>query len=170
MDEFGFFGPSEKHYIPGGGFCISVFAFVGKGGNVLLVRPAQHEKWGEWAPNWRIYSDESLNREFRSWRFPSSYVKSGEHPDDALSRVMKDQLGVSKFIVKDSRLVNYYAPSRRYKGEMHWDYCFVYNVEIEDSPSPKPWLDAVRYLPIDELKEEEFGSGQGSLIELVKPS
>lgn len=167
MDKFGFFGPSEKHFVPSGGFCISAFAIARKDADVLVLRPAKHEKWGEWAPNWRVYSPEALEREHKSWRFPSSYVKFGEHPDDTLRRIMEGQLGISRYLVKGCRLENYYSPSRRYQGEMHWDYCFVYNVSLNDSPVPKPWIEDIRYVPLEGLSEEDFGSAQGSLIGVI---
>jgi ADP-ribose pyrophosphatase YjhB (NUDIX family) len=167
MNKFSFFGPSEKHFVPSGGFCISAFAIARKKEDVLVLRPAKHEKWEEWAPNWRIYSPEALEREFRSWRFPSSYVKFGEHPDDTLRRIMEEQLRITRFKVKSQRLVNYYSPSKRYPGEMHWDYCFLYNVIFDDSPKPKPWFEEIRYVSINELKEEDFGSAQGALIEII---
>lgn len=167
MDMFSYFGPSEKHYIPPGGFCISVFAFIRNGNRILLVRPVNHEKWIEWAPNWRGYSQEALDREMRSWRFPSSYVKIGEHPDMTLGRVMEDQLEIKEFRAGNFRLFNYYTPSRRYPGEMHWDYCFIYEVQTNTKSTTKPWLDAVDYISIEQLKEEDFGSGQGGLLEIV---
>jgi ADP-ribose pyrophosphatase YjhB (NUDIX family) len=167
MDKFGFFGPSERHFVPSGGFCISAFAISRKDEDVLVLRPAKHEKWEKWAPNWKIYSPEALEREYKSWRFPSSYVKFGEHPDDTLRRIMEEQLGISRYQVKSYRLVNYYSPSRRYQGEMHWDYCFMYNVSFNGSPTLKPWIQDISYVQIKELREEDFGSAQGSLIDVI---
>ena len=31
----------------------------------------------------------------------------------------------------------------------------------------KPWIEDVSYVPIKELKEEDFGSAQGSLIDVI---
>jgi hypothetical protein len=45
MNKFSFFGPSEKHFVPSGGFCISAFAIARKKEDVLVLRPAKHEKW-----------------------------------------------------------------------------------------------------------------------------
>jgi len=40
--------------------------------------------------NWRIYGHERLVEEKRKWRFPSSYVREVEAPDNALKRVKED--------------------------------------------------------------------------------
>lgn len=75
------FGPSEKHSVIKGGFCISVFAVASKDESVLVVKPKEHPRWKEeWAPNWRLYDPEMLSGGYRSWRFPSSYIREGEAP------------------------------------------------------------------------------------------
>jgi hypothetical protein len=77
--RFALFGPSDKHYVVQGGFCISTFAIVKKDSLVLLLKPKEHPKWfEEWAPNWRLYDSELLLNEYSRWRFPSSYVGEGE--------------------------------------------------------------------------------------------
>jgi ADP-ribose pyrophosphatase YjhB (NUDIX family) len=168
MTEFGFFGPTERHFIPHGGFCISVFGILrSMDGGLLVVRPKKHPKWEEWAPNWRIYDEASMEMEFKKWRFPSTYVKMGEHPQDAIARVMKDQLEFDDYSVEYSELLNYYYPSRRYPGNMHWDYCFIYYVKSNVTPKPKPWFSEIRYVSFQVLKEGDFGSAQGALLEVL---
>lgn len=109
MTRFGFFGPSNDHDVPPGGFCISVFALIRKGEAVLVLKPKKDPRWEqEWSPNWRIYEPEHLEREMASWRLPSSYVKEGESPATALDRVMRDQMGNkglrSEFIISGELL------------------------------------------------------------------
>lgn len=169
MPQFAYFGPTELHSVPKGGFCISVFAVAREGGRTLLVKPAEHPRWREeWAPNWRRYTPEMLKHEYESWRFPSSYVKEGEPPEGTLSRIMGDQLGVPSYEVASSRLLNFYEPSRSFPGSNHWDYCFVYEVKLNVAPSPKPWLSAAGYVDLAGLKPDDFGSAQGSLASELK--
>ncbi|MDA4114803.1 MAG: hypothetical protein OK474_12235 [Thaumarchaeota archaeon] len=81
MTRFGFFGPSARHDVPEGGFCISAFAIIRKRGRLLAVKPRAHVRWGEeWAPNWRVYDAPELQAEFERWRLPSTYVKEGRAP------------------------------------------------------------------------------------------
>ncbi|MEM0287564.1 MAG: NUDIX domain-containing protein [Nitrososphaerota archaeon] len=151
-----------------GGFCISVFALVMKNDKVLLVRPQANPKWEEWAPNWKLYEPERLSSEYIKWRFPSSYVGEGEHPDETLRRIAQGQLGVWTYRAGEGKLLNFYEPSRRYPGRMHWDYCFVYRVELNEEPGPKPWFSAIEYVSVSRLIPADFGSGQGELLQALR--
>ena len=134
-----------------------------KDGRVLLLKAAPHELWDQWAPNWKIYTPERAAEDTKRWRFPSAYIKEGEAPEDALARVMKEQLGIENYQVESSTLENFYNPSGRYPGKMHWDYCFVYRVRTSENPRKQDWLAHVEYLDLKGLTEEEFGSAQGDL-------
>lgn len=158
------FGPSEKHHVVEGGFCISAFAVARRGEEVLLVKPKEHQAWAEWAPNWKLYEPERYAAEFQKWRFPSSYVREGEHPDHSLSRIVQEQLGVKRYRAGRAELLNFYDPSRRYPGKMHWDYCFVYETNLGEEPGPRPWFSAVEYVDSTKLSPQDFGSGQGDLL------
>lgn len=167
LTEFALFGPSEKHAVVQGGFCISAFAIIRKeeDSRVLLVKPKEQERWRqEWAPNWRLYEPDFLSNEFNTWRFPSSYVREGESPDQTLKRIVEDQLGMKKYEVLSSKLLNFYEPSRRYPGKMHWDYCFVYQVKGNEEPTIKPWFSSIEFVDPKTLAGKDFGSAQGALL------
>ncbi|MDG6904228.1 MAG: hypothetical protein JRN20_00420 [Nitrososphaerota archaeon] len=118
MPEFTLFGPSQKHSVINGGFCISVFAIAKKDSRILLVKPREHPKWlEEWAPNWRLYEPDLLGNEFKHWRFPSSYIKEGEAPAETLDRLLKEQVGIQHYSSISSSFFNFYEPSRRYPIE-----------------------------------------------------
>jgi len=168
MNRFGFFGPTEKHDKTPGGFCISAFALVERGGRLLLLRPRAHRKWEqEWAPNYRIYDSSQLEQEMARWRLPSTYVKQGESPREALDRVAMDQLGIRKYTVGQSSLENFYDKSRRYPGKMHWDYCFVFPVSTEEQIKSKPWIAEVEYLDPKSVTGK-LGSAQEFLLARLK--
>ncbi len=169
MTEFAYFGPTEKHSMPKGGFCISAFAVAKENDRVLLLKPRDHPRWAEeWAPNWRRYSPETLLHEYGSWRFPSSYVKEGESPEETLARIIREQLELRSYEIMSSRLLSFYEPSRSFPGTMHWDYCFVYGVRLNERASSKPWCTAVEYVVTTGLKPGDFGSAQGSLASELK--
>src|SRR5580658_4068075 len=120
LTRFGFFGPSARHDVPEGGFCISAFAIIKKRGRVLVIMPRPHARWeDEWAPNWRIYDAAGLQTEYARWRLPSTFIREGESPEEALARIMTDQLGVREYRSGPPSLQNFYEPSRRYPGKMH---------------------------------------------------
>jgi ADP-ribose pyrophosphatase YjhB (NUDIX family) len=171
LQKFAHFGPDEQHNKAAGGFCISAFALVKKGDRVLLLKPKTDPRWTEeWAPNWRVYAPEKMEADMRCWRFPSSYVKEGEAPADALARVMKDQLGFKRYNVRRSKLLNFYSPSTRRPGQMHWDYCFVFWVTTASTPKVQPWLEDVRYVSVKGLRPEDLGSAQGDLAKALNIS
>jgi ADP-ribose pyrophosphatase YjhB (NUDIX family) len=161
---FALFGPSKDHFMVEGGFCMSVFAVIESDRHVLLVKPREHPRWrGEWAPNWRLYDSEMLAAEFDRWRFPSSYIREGEHPNETLRRIMEDQLDRKDYSIVSSNLHSFWSPSRRYPGRMHWDYCFVYRVTSPALPRVHPWLSAARFVDTHSLNADSFGSAQGGL-------
>lgn len=165
MANFALFGPSEKHSVPQGGFCISVFAILENSGKILFAKPKDHPRWREeWAPNWRLYSHEQLAREFECWRFPAAYVKEGESPEDTLGRIMRDELQVREYEILAHNLFNFYEESSRYPGRFHWDYCFAYKVRTETSPGRLPWFDRMEYLDPSNLAPSDLGSAQGEML------
>ena len=169
LPEFAIFGPSDKHSVIKGGFCISVFAIVKRDSKVLLVKPKENPRWKEeWSPNWRLYEPEHLANEFDSWRFPSSYVREGEAPEETLRRLLKEQLVIQQYSIVSNEFYNFYEPSRRYPDKMHWDYCFVYYVKLNETPTPKPWFSAVEFVDSKTLSLQDFGSAQGWLAKALK--
>jgi ADP-ribose pyrophosphatase YjhB (NUDIX family) len=164
---FAFFGPGDQHFVPSGGFCISVFAIVRKEGAVLLLKPRENPRWAEWAPNLRAYDSTMLPAEMSKWRFPATYVQEGEAPEDALKRVMEDLLGVKHYSSGPQRLLNFYEPSRRYPGKMHWDYCFLFEVSTDEEVATSPWLEETKF--VDPTQERpELGSSQGEVLERLR--
>jgi ADP-ribose pyrophosphatase YjhB (NUDIX family) len=163
-DKFAFFGPSEKHFVPDGGFCISAFAIVRTEDSVLLIRPRENARWAEWAPNWRVYDTAGLAAEMAKWRLPGTYLMQGEAPEAGLRRVMENQLGVRLYSSGHAVLLNFYEPSRRYTGKMHWDYCFIFDVSTDEKVAESPWLAESTFIDPSGAKPE-LGSAQGEILE-----
>jgi hypothetical protein len=159
MPRFAVFGPTDRYPpAPGGGMCISVFAIVRRDGKLLMGVPNRRKKWiSEWVPNWGIYSKEDLDAEFKRWRLPAGYLLEGEHPDQALGRVMKDQLRVDGFKATSSRVLSYAAPSDWYPGNVHWDLVFVYDVGIRGPIKKLPWWRELKFRGRTELRDADFG-------------
>ncbi len=159
MRRFAVFGPTDR-YPPatGGGMCISVFAIARRGGKVLMGVPNMKKKWiSEWVPNWGIYSKADLDAEFKRWRLPAGYLLEGEHPDQALGRVMRDQLRIDGFKATSSRVLSYAAPSDWYPGNMHWDLVFVYEVDVSGPVRKLPWWKKLRFMDRAGLQDADFG-------------
>ncbi len=161
---FARYGPSPRFELPPAGLCISSFAIIRKGNSFLVGMPKRHPKWErEWAPNHSVYPKKRLDREFKSWRLPSAYLRLGEHPDHALGRVMRSQLGTEKYSTSGAKVFSFYDPSSYYRGKRHWDICFVYEVKLRGPLGARPWFAKLRYAKKNELKVSEFGSAIGYL-------
>lgn len=82
---------------------ISSFAFIKKGGSLLLLRRVSPERWkGKWC-------------------IPGAVINYGEDPAMAAMRVVKEQTGGTATSVKLLDVQSY--------GTKHWDLCFLYEVE-----------------------------------------
>ncbi len=102
---------------------ISSFAVIKKGNQLLLTK--------------RIRPEFTAGK----WIFPSSIINFGEHPEIAVKRIVKEQLGSETRNVRLLDIQSY--------GDKHWDLCFVYEVSV----------DSVGKLSQDIEKAEYFDRG-----------
>jgi hypothetical protein len=146
--RFARYGPTD-HYedAPAAGMCISVFLVVRRAGKkgVLLGLPKPDDKWAmEWFSSWKSYTEKELADAYTQWRLPSTYLREGEHPEEAGRRVMEDQLGIGNyaFSKKGPKIFSYTAASDWYPGNNHWDLAIVYDVKVRGKDLkniPKWW-------------------------------
>lgn len=164
MAKFVRYGPAPRYDLPEAGFCASAFAVLRQSGQVLLGQAVDHPRWvAEWAPNFGAYDPEERAAEWRTWRFPAAYLYEGEHPDDTLRRVAEDQLGLNEYEAGPGRVYSFYDPSDWFPGRLHYDLCFVYEVEASPPTSPPPWFAELRFAEPSALKRGDFGSAMGDL-------
>ena len=136
------YGPAERYESPPpAGMCMSVFAVVRQKGKkgVLIGLPRPDDRWPlEWLTGWRTAPEKELTSNYQQWRLPSLYLFEGEHPNEALQRIMEDQLGITQYTVSKGgpEVMSYYEPSQLYPGSNHWDLAFVYSVKIKSKYDP----------------------------------
>ena len=153
------YGPPD-HYLspPSAGMCLSVFALVERGSEVLVGVPKRHERWtSEWLLAWHFYTEEELKEALLEKRLPSTYLWEGEDPKDALRRIMNGQLQVSKFTAGGPRVLSYYSPSDWYPGNNHWDIAIVYRVGVSQPVGKLPWWKRLGFVERSELRASQFG-------------
>lgn len=166
---FGLFGPDFG--VPAGGFCTSAFPVIERDGQVLVGRMDEDhaQTWIEaWAPNVRFYDGKRYERLFDGLRFPSTYLQTGEHPDAAVGRVWRDQLGFEgepdlglPTIVSDAK------ESRRAPGAQHWDLLFLYEVDgPELGEVPEHWAE-LAYRDPEGLIGEGLVMLHGELLDVL---
>jgi len=154
---------------PRAGMCLSSFAVMKKRDRVLVGIPKRHRYWAvKWVPQWSIYPKEEMDDVFdKQSRLPSTYLLEGEHPEEALRRLLLEQLGIEKFGRTSLQVLSFSSPSDWYPGESHWDLVFVYTI-VEWEPPKKnlPWWKEISLLSKKDLRKREFGWNEDMMKEL----
>jgi ADP-ribose pyrophosphatase YjhB (NUDIX family) len=163
------YGPAPRYGIPDAGFCASSFVVLRKGTKVLAGIPKNHRKWREeWAPNWLVYTKESLEDEYRCWRLPASYLYEGENPDDAARRVLRDQLRMRGAKLGPVTHYAFHDPSSWYPGHKHYDLCFVYEVRGAQPRTVPPWWTRLEFVDVKALRKDDMGSSMSDLMKVLR--
>ncbi|MDA4115127.1 MAG: hypothetical protein OK442_01060 [Thaumarchaeota archaeon] len=169
MRKLARYGPLDRYNPPpAAGVCISVFAVVRKEGRVLAGVTKTGGRWAsEWLPSITKNTGKDLHKEWAAWRLPSAYVFEGEHPDDALGRVMRGQLGVDTFAYSAPAVYSYAEPSEWYPGNRHWDLAFAYEVKMNHAPRKHSQWKELLFLDAPELRKRDFGWNNDFVREVV---
>ncbi|MDV3244791.1 MAG: hypothetical protein LYZ66_06435 [Nitrososphaerales archaeon] len=153
------YGPLDRYNPPpAAGMCLSTFAVLKKRGKVLAGIPRRHRRWtSEWVSSWRVYPKDELAEVYRQTRLPATYIFESEHPDEALQRVMRGQLGIRRFSASAPKVMSYNSPSDWYPRNLHWDLAFVYSVKTSEPLKGLPWWRELGFLDRQELRERDLG-------------
>lgn len=169
MAKFVRYGPAPRYGLPDAGFCASSFVIIRQGAKVLAGIPKNQRKWREeWAPNWLVYTKESLENEYRSWRLPASYLYEGESPDDTARRVLRDQLRMRAAKLGPAANYAFHDPSSWYPGRKHYDLCFVYEVRGTPPKTIPSWWQRLEFVDVRTLRKVEMGSAMSDLMKVLK--
>jgi hypothetical protein len=146
--------------------CISVFGVVRRQSKkgVLLGQPKQDNRWAsEWISSWKNYPEKELAEVYHQWRLPSTYLLEGEKPEDAIRRIMTDQLEIDDFSLskKGPKIFSYNSPSDWYPGNNHWDLALVYDVKIKSKDQlaniPKWWQELYFVKKKKDFRDKDYG-------------
>lgn len=80
------------------------------------------------------------------WTLPSALINFGEHPESAVRRIVKEQLGVEPRSVRLLDTQSY--------GDKHWDLCFVYDVAIDNVGKLSQDIEKTEYFDRSDLPQE----------------
>jgi ADP-ribose pyrophosphatase YjhB (NUDIX family) len=117
---------------------VSSFAIVKKRNELLLVK--------------RIRPEFSAGK----WVFPSAIINFGEHPESAIKRIVKEQIGAEPKNVKLIDIQSY--------GDKHWDLCFVYEISIDEVGKVSPDIEKAEYFDRGKLPPE-FRSDNAEVLQ-----
>lgn len=168
------YGPVDRYMTPPpAGMCLSAFALVRRGDSFLIGRARENPNWAaRWLFSWANYSQEELLKMYRNRLVPSTYLLEAEHPEDAVKRVMTQQLQMPHYKASLSKVLSYNMPSDWYPGHLHWDLAFAYEVETSDPVKSLPWWKELGYLSRKALRAEEFGWNSDFVVDagVLKPA
>lgn len=80
------------------------------------------------------------------WVFPSAIINFGEHPESAVKRIVREQIGADTKNVGLLQVQSY--------GDKHWDICFVYDVPIVGIGKLSPDIERAEYFRRESLPPE----------------
>lgn len=105
-----------------------------------IIRKSKSEK--------KILLAKRLRPQFTAgkWTLPSSLIDYGEHPEEAIKRILEVQLGKRPQNAKLIQVQSY--------GDKHWDICFVYEVDFDSFGTLSQDIEKVEYFDISNLPKE----------------
>lgn len=107
---------------------ISSFAIIKKENKLLLVK--------------RVKPEFTAGK----WTFVSSLINIGEHPEQAIKRIVREQVGAEAKNVKLIDVQSY--------GDKHWDICFVYEAMIDSTGTLSQDVEKSEYFERGKLPPE----------------
>lgn len=162
------YGPPDRYPAPPpAGLCMSAFAVLRQGRKVLVGVPAPHPRWEQdFIPQFRIYAKDDLAAAFSTPRLPGVYLREGEHPDAALARVVREQLGARAYEAAKPDISSWQAPSDWYPGHQHWDLCFAYRVKAALPKRVPPWWRSLAWADPGQLRAADLGWNGDLMVHL----
>jgi ADP-ribose pyrophosphatase YjhB (NUDIX family) len=163
------FGPRKKSWlinIPKGGVCLSTFIVASKNGSILLGLPRSRLEWSE--KGGERFSGAVELEKTNTWILPATHLLIGENPDDASKRISKEFTGL-KGLPKFAMIQSHTRPAKiwwKHVGNaVHWDLCFVYNLEIDGVPKKlKPWWKEMKIFGRKEIHNLKIGRGHRDIL------
>ena len=149
-------------HVPKGGTCLSSFLVLKGKGGILVGKMAKPEIWVE-----KFYVGEKFAPIYAAsnkWLLPASHLKYGEKPEDAATRVLKDQLGIAKSKLSLLQVQSHLSQDARDPEIAHWDVCFVYGGTLRKAPQTPEWFSEFRLVKPRELVSESFTRGHGDVL------
>lgn len=158
--------PYSIHEIPNDGFCLSSF---------VLLSPAQHPEQvlvGRLNPSapWDHLGGLGADRveaHRHGWMIPSSQLIFGESPQDAATRILREQLaGVTAHLLPPTIVSEVYSAKRFPQTREHWDLEFLYRGEVLGAlPLPSTAWNELTFLDPRDHPRGDFARSHEEVLE-----
>ena len=152
----------REGHVSKGGTCISAFVVLTGKGGVLAGKMARPDIWVE-----KFFVGENFAPQYAAsgkWVLPASHLKFGENPEDAASRILREQLGVNGVKLTLSQVQSHLSGDPTNPDEAHWDICLIYEGKVKGE-IPKPeWFSDLKFLKPKGLSVDDFTRGHGEIL------
>jgi ADP-ribose pyrophosphatase YjhB (NUDIX family) len=148
--------------VPKGGTCLSSFLVMKKKSGILVGKMAKPEIWVE-----RFLVGEMFAPKYAAsnkWLLPASHLKYGEKPEDAVRRVLVEQLGIPKSKLSLLEVQSHLAKDPDDPEAAHWDICFVYEGAFNGKLQKPEWFSELTFVKPRQLTTEDFTRGHGDVL------
>ena len=148
--------------VPKGGTCISAFLILEGKDGVLAGKMAKPDIWVE-----KFFVGPSFAPKYAAsgkWMLPASHLKYGEKPDDAATRILTEQLGISGVKVALSQVQSHLSQDPNDPEAAHWDICFIYKGTVKGNVPKPEWFSELEFLKPSKLSAEDFTRGHGDVL------
>ncbi|HEX2022931.1 MAG TPA: hypothetical protein VHH36_09455 [Candidatus Thermoplasmatota archaeon] len=153
--------PSGFRRVPPGGLCLGAFVFLERGGKLLLVKYAEHERWPELAG----LDPERQRVHGRGWTVPASHLKLGEDPREAGRRVVEEILGLRGVALSEPAVETEFAVAPRFPHRgLHMDVWFFLSGEAPAAWARPPWLREMALVDPGALSAADFGRSHEDVV------
>ncbi len=142
-----------------GGMCLSAFLISINEDGLLMGRMQDPEAWAALEP---VQNPEETMAPDR-WVLPAAHLREGEHPDAAAQRLAAEQLEGSLEGIRLSHILSFAYPYPPRDQEVHWDLCFIYDVDVELGGTPAHFAE-LRRVPILDVDYGMFARGHGDVL------
>ena len=160
--SFGYFA------VPEDGLCLNAFVLLqpkGRSGEVLLGKLNPSAPWDHLG----ALDPERIRGIGDRWVLPASQLLLFESPRQAASRVVQEQLGVSKLAMKGPEVFSEtYSRGATTERDPHWDIQFLFRANWgARAPPPGPAYREVAFVDPRKMFRRDFGRAHGDILELA---
>ena len=162
--------PFRMKEVPDGGMCLSAFVILSERGNperVLLGRLNTSAPWDHIG----ALDEDRVQAHSKGWMIPSSHLIIYESPQDAASRILKEQLALKDVKLGEPRLVSeVYTPKRFPNLPQHWDFEFLFRGDVEERAvdnkkiPDNPWRE-LAFVDLGKTSKKEIARSHEDILE-----
>jgi ADP-ribose pyrophosphatase YjhB (NUDIX family) len=152
--------------VPDGGLCLSSFLLIRESTNPNTVLMGHLNPQAPWDHIGAL--DESrIQIHRKGWMLPSSHLMIHESPQEAASRIAREQLCLEDLRFSEPKVVSeVYSPKRFHNLPDHWDIEFVFSASLDKSRlgNPDAWVD-LQFVNPSTIKRSSIARSHEDILE-----